>query len=120
MAVKMLKPDVEEKYLLESTRCNKITNKITGHEFVRNLDKACRWDLIYTHAAKHPEEFECEFDRNPTWAESEGHRFSKEELEQMSMPQLRSIGKEYGIIANSLQVIRERIMKAQDKMTETA
>ena len=109
---------VEDRYLIDSIRCNKIINSENGFEFFRESLNQEHWSLLYFRAYKHPEEFECFYDRAVTRGEELNRRYTKDDLDKLSMPKLREIGKMLGVTGVSLVVIKQNILSAQDESIE--
>lgn len=118
MAKKLEDKLVEDIYLIDSKRCCLIVNKETGREFKRSLTPQDKWELVYFRSVKHPEEFECHYDKAITKGEELDRRYSKEELDTYSMPELRKIGKMFGVTGVSLNAIKTNIMEAQNQAVE--
>ena len=99
----------------ESKRCNKIVNRRSGAEFLRNLDPVNKWEVLYHRAICNKDEFDCFYD-SETAAEGEVKgkvTYTKADLETKSMPHLRKIGEQFEVTGVSKAEIIERILKAQ-------
>lgn len=105
---------VKPEYVIDSRRCSKIFNKKSGNVFERNLETSARWDMVYQYAAKNPDEFECEFDRDITKLDEKGGViYDLALLRTKNMPELQKIGKLFGVTGRSKDEIMSRILKAQ-------
>lgn len=108
-------PLVPTEYIDKSSTCCKIINTKTGNEFKRNLDESARWPVLYMHAAKHPEEFHCEYDRDLPVRGTKGEvLYDEHDLRSKNMPELQRIGKEFGVSERSKDGIIRLILKAQE------
>lgn len=116
--IKVEKSDVEEKYLIDSKRCCLVVNKLTGREFQRSDKPYDKWEILYTNAAKRPDEFECYYDKAITKATEFDKRYTTEELEGYGMPKLREIGRALGVTGNSKRTIIQNILEMQDTSVE--
>lgn len=116
MAVPVLGKLVEDVYVLDSRRCSKIINKATGNVFERSPLEIDRWEFVYKHAKKNPDEFECEYDRQIAAKDGEEdtpYIYEESHLRVMSMPQLRKIAEPLGVTGVSKDQIIKRILEAQ-------
>lgn len=105
---------VEDNYVLDSRRCNKIINVKTGTEFVRSTNEIDRWEFVFKYAKKNPDEFECEYDREIAASGTEDDKVYEEgDLRPLSMPKLQSIAKPLGVTGRSKDEIIKRILEAQ-------
>lgn len=105
---------VEDNYVLDSRRCAKIFNKLTGNTFERSTNEFDRWEFVYKYAKKNPDEFECEYDREiATGGPDLEHEFDESELRPMSMPSLQKVAKPLGVTGRSKEEIIKRILDAQ-------
>lgn len=105
---------VEDNYVLDSRRCNKIINVKTGTEFVRSTNEIDRWEFVFKYAKKNPDEFECEYDREVAADGPDGLTVYEEgDLRPLSMPKLQGIAKPLGVTGRSKDEIIKRILEAQ-------
>lgn len=105
---------VEDEYLIDSKRCAKIYNKLTGNVFERSLQETDRWEFVYKYAKKNPDEFECEYDREIlTDGKPTNHIYDESDLRPMSMPALKKIAEPLQVTGRSKDEIIKRILEAQ-------
>lgn len=105
---------VKEEYIIDSRRCSRIYNKKSGNYFDRNLEASAKWEMLYQYAAKNPDEFECDFDREINKTNDNGDVvYDMALLKTKTMPELQKIAKPFGVTGRSKEEIISRILKAQ-------
>lgn len=105
---------VEDNYVLDSRRCNKIINTKTGTEFERSTNEIDRWEFLFKYAKKNPDEFECDYDREIANQEpGSKSNYQEGDLKVMSMPTLQKVAKPLGVTGRSKEEIIKRILDAQ-------
>ncbi len=105
---------VEDNFVLDSRRCSKIYNKLTGQYFERSLNEIDRWEFVFKYAKKNPDEFECEYDREiAASGPDDKTNYEEGDLRPLSMPKLQGIAKPLGVTGRSKDEIIKRILEAQ-------
>lgn len=81
--------------VLNSQRCIKIINKITGMEIERDPDPRAGWEFLYQRASLHPEEFDCIYCKEK---DAQGKiMYSEADLKILDVAQLQQIANSMGI-----------------------
>ena len=123
---------VDPEITLESRRCIRITNVLTGNTWERELDPRARWDQAYLRAVlendRTPGKFEIEMEEQDTvTAEFEGENgmerialWTMEELNRMNKPRLDEIGRQWNVKSSKITTLKLAIMEAQNKLVEEA
>ncbi len=105
---------VEDNFVLDSRRCSKIYNKLTGQYFERSLNEIDRWEFVFKYAKKNTDEFECEYDREiAASGPDDKTNYEEGDLRPLSMPKLQGIAKPLGVTGRSKDEIIKRILEAQ-------
>jgi len=100
---------------IDSRRCSEIINTITGNVFKRNLDPSAKWILLYLHARKHHQEFECVYEKESFDVDTDGNIiWKKDELESMVFKDLKNIGLNFSVTGRSKDELIGRILKKQE------
>lgn len=112
-----------EELQLEARRCSRITNTVTGMVFPRPqpYNPLCRWPDLFREAIMNPKVFELEMEEKPQNlirvigdnGEEKRAIHTMPELEHLSMPELRKIGKIWNVKGSSKPGIIKAILDAQ-------
>lgn len=107
---------LSEKTILNARRCAKITNKISGHTFLRENDNDHGWEMLYDRANRYPDEFICEYDAQIASEVDKFYKYSEAELRPKTSSELKKIALERGATGENKPELIKNILAAQGAM----
>ena len=107
---------LRDEIILDAARCCSIRCIANDYVQKRDLGPNSGWQIFYEYAKMHPEMYVCEYDAqlaSEVKAETGSYRFTRQDLEGMSVPKLRKIGVSLGATGDGKVDLVENILKAQ-------
>ena len=99
--------------VLNSQRCIKVINKLTGAEFERDPDPRAGWEFLYQRAAIHPEEFECIYSKQKD--EHGKILYTEADLKILDVAQLQTIANGMGLSGRGKKELILNILSGQSE-----